>query len=175
MPGFDHHCKWLNNCIGQPNYLAFLCLIWTFQGFKLVSVITAVWWLGALMEAPEATAAVSAGYVACTMCLGVEVLVGGLNACLMGFHVYLKCKGMTTYAYYFLKVSTIKKSKVYSQDELEAVARRQEKLKMHFEPFICQPSSCERQSPEKSLGQDDSEAVNLQDDNNGTISLDHSS
>jgi palmitoyltransferase len=24
---FDHHCKWMNNCVGEKNYKAFIILI----------------------------------------------------------------------------------------------------------------------------------------------------
>jgi hypothetical protein len=25
--GFDHHCKWINNCVGEKNYKPFICMI----------------------------------------------------------------------------------------------------------------------------------------------------
>lgn len=31
MDAFDHHCKWLNNCIGARNYLEFFSLIITVE------------------------------------------------------------------------------------------------------------------------------------------------
>ena len=36
---FDHHCKWLNNCIGSENYEEFRVLINWFDGFCLLNIL----------------------------------------------------------------------------------------------------------------------------------------
>jgi len=36
---FDHHCKWLNTCVGEHNYLSFLWVIVTVTGITTLSFI----------------------------------------------------------------------------------------------------------------------------------------
>ena len=45
MLDFDHHCKWLNNCIGRLNYRLFMLYIGTVTASALIisAVCVAVW------------------------------------------------------------------------------------------------------------------------------------
>ena len=42
VEGYDHHCPWLNNCIGANNRNPFLCFLFFFTLFNLAALATAV-------------------------------------------------------------------------------------------------------------------------------------
>ena len=42
VKGFDHHCPWLNNCIGDESYRSFLALIFLYLAHGLFSLGIAV-------------------------------------------------------------------------------------------------------------------------------------
>ena len=39
---FDHHCLFLNNCIGANNYKYFIALIYTYAAQTLMTILVAV-------------------------------------------------------------------------------------------------------------------------------------
>lgn len=99
-PGLDHHCTWLNTCIGESNYAAFYCLVVsaTVQTFAqaVVGVLVATLWFhdATTRLSPEWHEPVRALlWVHNALCLSLA----NSYFLLAGFHTYLLCIGSGTY------------------------------------------------------------------------------
>lgn len=106
---YDHHCRWLNNCIGQSNYKSFICLIVStllLVAMQLsVSVVLFAVYVG---DTPTLEADLALSYM--SLDKSVYLAFVGLNGLLglasfmmvshlVSFHIYLGYYGLTTYNY----------------------------------------------------------------------------
>jgi hypothetical protein len=85
VPGFDHHCKLLNNCIGSQNYKQFIALVTLYLVYTVVCGAIAI-----LMQNFNALGIVSVAVHAVRV-----ILLGAL----LIWHVFMACIGQTTYGY----------------------------------------------------------------------------
>jgi hypothetical protein len=95
---FDHHCKWLNTCIGKCNYHYFILLIVSlFFHIGAFSVYCVYMTLIGIQDLDF----VLMGFAIGLLLESVAVLVFDAN--LIGLHIFLKFKGMSTYDYVLSK------------------------------------------------------------------------
>mmetsp|Transcript_9606 Transcript_9606/g.28206 ORF Transcript_9606/g.28206 Transcript_9606/m.28206 type:complete len:232 (-) Transcript_9606:65-760(-) len=110
VEGFDHHCKWLNNCVGKANYKYFFMTVTSVLLFLIIHIAYTVYIIayagvdhsGFREDLEDAYGADfhSAAYLAIVSVLGVVLLIlATLVAQLFFFHIYLMRKGITTYDY----------------------------------------------------------------------------
>ena len=103
VDGFDHHCMWLNNCIGKENYSLFIYLLISFIIFSLFSTVSIGYiCIKALNEIDKNNIVFAYSITSlCFLSLDAIVLVNVVY--LVCVHIYLKCKGLTTFEYIMLK------------------------------------------------------------------------
>jgi palmitoyltransferase len=93
----DHHCLWINNCVGHRNYKAFVLLVFYATSASIYSsVITASCILQAesdsSLRVPQKIFNITFGVVV----IGLSLTLGTF----LGWHVYLMTHNMTTIEYY---------------------------------------------------------------------------
>ncbi|CAL1611263.1 unnamed protein product [Knipowitschia caucasica] len=166
VTGFDHHCKWLNNCVGGRNYWYFfvaLCSA-TFGTLLLFIVILFIFiqhfldpnnlrtapqfsnlmanetWLVFLPAAPLQTSSsglLAVAFITVVLCLISLLLLGHL----LGFHLFLLYKGISTYDY-------IKKQRQKEARNKDLEVEKSNEMKHHSKTTKSQTNSinCEHNS-----------------------------
>jgi hypothetical protein len=108
IPGLDHHCTWLNTCIGKAQYPYFfgLVVIGTAMFWLEFCVFVALFFPGGLrsawveVKAAEVLGSLTTYYVLLALSTAfVASLACGLSV-LFAFHMFLQVKGMGTYAWF---------------------------------------------------------------------------
>ena len=106
IDGFDHHCLYLNTCVGKRNYRYFFALISIVLALLLVQIFAAIWLIAHYNAAiTQNTADESAlnGVIAWTVLLAVLTVIPIVAFCLLlslyGFHCYILFTGQTTYRF----------------------------------------------------------------------------
>eukprot|EP00793_Prasinoderma_coloniale_P004563 PRCOL_00000324-RA len=104
--GFDHHCKWLNNCVGAANYAEFLWLLRMLvllTLFHIVASCVALWRAVAHANHAESVSHDGLGSAELIALAAIMALVDMSALYLVGdllsFHVVLMRVGLTTYEY----------------------------------------------------------------------------
>ncbi|XP_065831115.1 palmitoyltransferase ZDHHC5-like [Oscarella lobularis] len=88
---FDHHCPWVNNCVGKRNYKHFFFFASTLTIYDAFTLAFSLYHIVAKRKdyGDRDTVAIT---VVASICFLVFFLVGGLTV----FHVFLVCNGRTT-------------------------------------------------------------------------------
>lgn len=94
MDGFDHHCDWLDNCIGRANYRLFNALILLVELFTLELIASEVF---AFEKWGDYEDHLNFSIIAFSLLINFGIAC--FTLVLILFHVYLRSRGLTTYEF----------------------------------------------------------------------------
>lgn len=110
VPGFDHHCRWLNSCVGAKNYrlfATFMLAAWAGMAWVTAfSLYTIVWMLRDITAFKahmrmKAYRSPNKAFPALVVFNFVCLIIAALGICALGkliyFHVYLHVTHQSTY------------------------------------------------------------------------------
>ncbi|GAB9464478.1 hypothetical protein Gpo141_00001907 [Globisporangium polare] len=99
VPGLDHHCTWLQTCVGKANYAQFFTIACTgamqFLSQALFATFCLVWLDLPFEHASSSASLVTQGLL--IACLLISVPCTMMYFILLGFHVWLAWLGYGTY------------------------------------------------------------------------------
>eukprot|EP00747_Dinoflagellata_sp_TGD_P188474 gnl/TRDRNA2_/TRDRNA2_47536_c0_seq1.p1 gnl/TRDRNA2_/TRDRNA2_47536_c0~~gnl/TRDRNA2_/TRDRNA2_47536_c0_seq1.p1 ORF type:complete len:499 (-),score=85.54 gnl/TRDRNA2_/TRDRNA2_47536_c0_seq1:80-1576(-) len=165
---FDHHCPFVNNCVGQRNYLFFMSFISSVCCLSLQVIPGLLWYLAqSSTETIDATGNNPAGdhadavaaeqelaqeealddnalWMGVIITLGIAAGVAGLAVCgLWAYHIFLICSGMTTKEHWKGRGKAARHLPGLG-DELTVCARRGPRL---FDPWALVEAEVAEPSP----------------------------